>query len=108
MHLAFIQYDPLFLPRRSQARRDCRRLRLGKFVRLSSKAPNTLTLLQVDGKLWTEARDALAGDVESSCLKGGGPYTLFTALTVLNTKLIFEYVAGSRSLSKEPFLDRMK
>ena len=78
MHLAFIQYDPLFLPRRSQARRDCRRLRLREFVRLSLKAPNTLTLLQVDGKLRTEARDALAGVAESSRLKGGdSSYTVY-------------------------------
>jgi hypothetical protein len=40
-------------------------------------APNT-TLLLVDGKLWTEACDALAGVAESSRLK------------------------------EEPFLDRMK
>ena len=34
-------------------------------------SPNIVILNQMDGKLWTEARDALAGVAELSRLKGG-------------------------------------
>jgi hypothetical protein len=37
----------------------------------STRPPNIVTLHQMDGKLWTEARDALAGVAEASRLKGG-------------------------------------
>lgn len=36
-----------------------------------------LKLLQMDGKLWTEARDALAGVAELSRLKGGEGLDIF-------------------------------
>jgi hypothetical protein len=37
----------------------------------STGLPNVVTLLQMEGKLWAEARDALAGVAELSRLKGG-------------------------------------